>query len=120
MTHINKHQKRIPSIYVYTYQLCLIFILLSCSSSSYVSVNPKPDHPPPLPGDPADSHVLTAWGVGFSPKFLCPGGRGFELEKFSTVLNEKCKNFSICFKETGGSLKSRCSCAVSYQFLQTQ
>ena len=27
-----------------------------------------------------------------------PGGRGFELEKFSTVFKEKCKNFSICFR----------------------
>ena len=44
------------------------------------------------------------------------GGRGFELEKFSTVLKEICRNFSIWFKETGGSLKSKCSCAVSYQF----
>ena len=49
-----------------------------------------------------------------------PGDRGFELEKFSTVLKEKCRNFSICFKETGSRLKSRCSCAVSYQFLQKQ
>ena len=61
-------------------------------------------------------------GVGFSPNFLFAlgGGRGFELEKFSTVPKERCGNFSICFKETGGSLKSRCSCAVSYQFLQKQ
>ena len=60
-----------------------------------------------------DSHVLTARGVRSSPNFLCPGARGFEFEKFSTVLN---RNFSICFKETGGSLKSRYSCAVSYHF----
>ena len=72
-----------------------------------------------IPGATArDSHVLTTRGVGFSPNFLCPGGRGFELEKLSAVLKENCKNFSICFKETGGSLKSRCFCAVSYQFLQ--
>ena len=47
-------------------------------------------------------------------------GCGFQLEKFPTVLKEKCRNFSICFKETGGSLKSRCYCAVSGQFLQKQ
>ena len=86
-------------------------------SSIYVSVNFKPDHPPPR-ATPGDSHVPTARGVRFLPNFLCLGGRGFELEKFSTVLKEKCRNFSICFKETGGSLKSRCLCAVSYQFLQ--
>ena len=59
-------------------------------------------------------------GVGFSPNFLCSGVRRFELDIFSTVLKEKCRNFSIYFKETGGSLKSRCSPAVSYQFLQKQ
>ena len=70
---------------------------------------------------PRDSHVPTTRGVGFSPNFLfAPGGRGFESEKFSTVPKEKCGNFSICFKETGGSLKSSCSRAVSYQFLQKQ
>ena len=52
--------------------------------------------------------------------FSLAGGQGFELENFSTLLKEKCRNFSICFKETGGSLKSRCSCAASYQFLQKQ
>ena len=70
---------------------------------------------------------------GFS-RYHCPGGRvfaqlslqgggggsGFELEKFPTVLKEKCRNSSICFKETGGSFKSRCSCAVLYRFLQKQ
>ena len=59
-------------------------------------------------------------GGEFSPDFLCPGGWGFELVKFSSVLKEKCRNFLICFKETGGSLKIRCSCAVSNQFLQKQ
>ena len=47
--------------------------------------------------------VLTALRVGFLPNCLCLGGQGFEFEKFSTVLEEKCRNFSICFKETGGS-----------------
>ena len=66
---------------------------------------------------PGDSHILTAQGV--SPNFLCPGDQGFELEKVPTVLKEKYRNFSICFKETGGSLKSRCSCVVSYQLKKT-
>ena len=72
----------------------------------YVSVNSKPDHPP-LRATPGESHVLTARGVGFFAQLSLPGGRGFELEKFFTVLKEKCRNFSICFEETGGSLKSQ-------------
>ena len=68
---------------------------------------------------PGDFHVLTARGEGrVFAQLSLPGDRGFELDKFSTVLKEKCRNFSICLKETGGSLKSRCSCAVSHQFLQ--
>ena len=73
-----------------------------------VSINS--DHPP---GDLGDSR-----GLGFRPTFFAWGIGGFELEKFSTVLKEKCRNFSICFKETGDILKSSCSCAVSCQFLQ--
>ena len=69
---------------------------------------------------PGDSQIPTAQGFGFSPNFLLPGGQALELEKFSAVLKEKCRNFSICFKETRGSMKSRCSCAVSYQFLEKQ
>ena len=72
-----------------------------------VSVSSKPDHPP---GDPRDLHILTARGIRFLPNFLCLGGRGFELEKFPTVLKEKCSNFSVC--EIEGSLKSRRSCAL--------
>ena len=44
-------------------------------------------------------------GPGFAQLSL-PGGRGFELQKFSTVLKENRRNFSICFKEIGGSLKA--------------
>ena len=77
----------------------------------YVSVNSKPGHPP------GDSHVPIAPGIGLLLNFLSPGGWGFEFEEFSIVWKEKCSNFSICFKETGGRMKSRCSYAVSYQFL---
>ena len=97
-----------------------IYVLLFfwCFQENYssVSVNSKPDHPPP--GHPptfARSHFL---GGRVFAQLSLPGGRGFELQKFSAVLKEKCRNFSICFKETRGSLKTRCSCAVSYQFLQ--
>ena len=75
-------------------------LLMRGTSQGNVSVNSKPDHPPSqtIPGD---SLVFIAPGVGFSPNFLCPAGRGFQLEKFPTVLKEKCRNFTICFKETG-------------------
>ena len=56
-------------------------------------------------------------GLGFRPTFFA-WGSGFKYEKFSLVLKENCGNFSICFKEIKGSLKSRCSCAGSYQFLE--
>ena len=69
------------------------------------------------PGDPSRSHCR---GGRVFAQLSLPGSRGFEFDKFSAVLKEKCRNFSICFKETGGSLKSRCSCAVSDQFLQKQ
>ena len=75
--------------------------------------------PPPwrLPGIPTFSLPK---GSGFRPTFFAGGVRGFELEKFSTVSKEACRNFSICFKKTGGSLKNRCSFAVSYQFFKKQ
>ena len=72
------------------------------------------------PSPPGIRHVPTAWGSGFRPTFLARG-LGFRIrEIFYIVRKEKCRNFSICFKETGGRMKSRCSCAVSYQFLQKQ
>ena len=45
-------------------------------------MNSKPDHSPRV--TPGDSHVLTVRGIGISPNFLCPGGRGFELEFYSS------------------------------------
>ena len=53
-------------------------------------------------------------GVQVFAQFSLPGGRGFELVKFVTVLREKCMNFSNCFQESGGSLESRYYCAVLY------
>ena len=80
-----------------------------------VSVNSKPDHSPRRPQGFARPHCP---GDRVFAQLSLPGGRGFELKKFSTVLKEKCRNFSNCFKETGGSSKGRCSSAVSCQFLQ--
>ena len=57
-------------------------------------------------------------GRDYRPTFFAREGRNFELEKFPTDLKDKCRNFSICFKETGESWKSKCFCAVSYQVLQ--
>ena len=37
----------------------------------------------------------------------CLGVRDFELEKFSPVFKDKCRNFSICFKETGRQLEKQ-------------
>ena len=85
---------------------------MSLQKISYVLVNSKPDHPPPPRAIPGYSFPLP-WGQVFA-QLLLPGGRGFKLEKFSRVLKDKCRNFSICFKETGGSFKSRYSCAVSH------
>ena len=82
---------------------------------AYVSVNSKPDHSPA--GEPRGFARFHCSGVGISPNFHCPGDRGFESEKFPTVLKEKCRNFSICFKETGAVCKAG---IVSYQFLQKQ
>ena len=69
---------------------------------------------------PRDSHVLIARAVGFSSNFLCPGARGFELEKFSAVLTKStARNFAISFKETRCGLKSRCSCSVYFNFFKS-
>ena len=49
-----------------------------------VSVNSKPDHPPP--GDPQGFVRSHHPGGRVFVQLSLPGGRGFELEKFSTVL----------------------------------
>ena len=68
------------------------------------------------PGDPrgfARSHCPRGRVLA---QLSLPGGWGFELDKFSPFLEEKCRNFSICFKETEGSLKSRCSVLFHINF----
>ena len=51
-----------------------------------VSVIFKPDHPP---GDPRDSHILVAPGVGFSLLCLARGGGTFNQKKSSTILKKR-------------------------------
>ena len=102
----------------YLWHLSLITDFFISFLGLYVSVNSKPDLP--YRATPGDSHVVTARGLGFGPTFFC-GGRGFELEKFSTLLKENNAGTSrFVSKKTEGSLKSRCSCAVSYQFWHKQ
>ena len=43
---------------------------------------------------------------------------GFELEKFSAVLKKNAGTSRFVSKKPEAALQSRCSCAVSYQFLQ--
>ena len=62
--------------------------------------------PPPPPVTPRDSQVLTARVVEFSPNFLCPGGLGFELEEFSTVLKEKCRTPEFVSKKPEAAWKA--------------
>ena len=67
------------------------------------------------PGDPRVFARYHCPGDRVFAQLSLPGDRGFELENFPTVLKDKCRNVMISL---GGSLKNRCSCAVSYQFLQ--
>ena len=63
-------------------------------SRTYVSVNSKPDHPPP--DRPLGIRTFSLpRRSGFCPTFFARRGRGFELEKFSTVLKETCRDFLI-------------------------
>ena len=59
------------------------------------------------PGDPRGFvHSHCPGGQVFAQLSL-PRGRGIEFKKFFTVLKENCRSFSICFKETRGSLKKQ-------------
>ena len=60
-------------------------------------------------GNPGDSHIATARGVGFSPNFICPGegGRGFEIEKFSTVLKGKMQELLNLFQRNWRQLEKQ-------------
>ena len=66
---------------------------------------------------PGDSHVLTARGLGFRTFSLpgvwvftqlsLPGGRGFELEKFSYSLERKMQKLFDLFQRDRGQLEKR-------------
>ena len=62
----------------------------------------------PSPGDSRDSHIFTAWEVGFSLNFLCPGGRGFESEKFSTGFQRKMQELLDLFRRNCRQLVFLC------------
>ena len=61
----------------------------------YVSVNSKPDHPPP--GDPGNSHILVASVVGFSLLCLALGSaRGGVLNQNKNSIILKRARFLLC------------------------
>ena len=51
------------------------------------------------PGDPRGFARYHCPGGRVFAQVSFPGGRGFELEKFPTVLKEKCKNSSFFLKK---------------------
>ena len=111
----------IKRIHAPTSRDCYFYQLKFLKNFNYVSVNSKPD-PPGRP--PEIRHVPTAQRVGSSPNFLSPG---IGVSNWRNFLHSSERNYSICFKETGGRMKSMCSCAVSllqctvsYQFTQKQ
>ena len=79
-------------------------------SSVNVSVNFKPDHYPPPRQSPGIRMFPLPGGRVFAQLSLS-GGQGFEL-KMQELLD--------LFQRNRRQLESRCSCAVSYQFLQKQ
>ena len=83
----------------------------------YVSVNSKPDHSPTAT---QEIRTLSLPGVGFSPSFLSPVGRGFELEKFFYSFERKMQELLDLFQRNRRKLEKQVFCAVSYQFLQEQ
>ena len=59
-----------------------------------------------------DSHVLTARGFGFSPNFLLPLGRRFELEKFSTTLKKNARTSRFVSKKPEAAEKQGFLCCL--------
>ena len=86
-----------------------------CSSQFQAYYTPKKA----TPGIPTFSLPPGGGGSGFRLTFFALGV-GVLIREIVYSFERKCRNFSICFKETGGSLKSKCSCAVLYEFLQKQ
>ena len=110
-------ERQSSKLNAYLYQVCkrndYLYQVCSCSkrirfranvalmyqSIPSLSIPPSPS-PPVDPRGFARSHCP---GVGFSPNFLCPGDRGFEFEKFPTILKEKCWNFPFVSKRPGAA-----------------
>ena len=70
----------IQNLQVFKKKLSRIALIVVCRLfSANVSVNSKPDHPPP--GDLRDLHILVAPGVGFSVLCLAWGfARGSQIK----------------------------------------
>ena len=96
-----------------SYRLMLLLIFLG-SYWAVVSVNSKPDHTPGR--SPGIRTFPLPEGSAFRPTFFARWREGLN-ERHFIVFKEKCRNFLICSKETGGSLKSRSSGAVLCRFL---
>ena len=81
-----------------------------------VSVNFKTDYPSP---QGRTGSVLIARGSGFRPIIFAwgGGGSGFSFRDVFYSSERKMQEFLNFFKETRGSLQSRCSCAFSDEFL---
>ena len=87
-----------------------IQVMKTFMNTDNASVNSKTDYPPR--GDPLEIRTFSLPEGRVFAQLSLPGGRDFKLEKSPTILKEKCRNFSICFKETGDSLNIMCSCSV--------
>ena len=65
-------------------------------------------------GDPGGFAHSRYPGGRFLPKYLCPGGRGFELEKFSTALKEKMQELLDLFQRNQRQLAKAGAVAMLY------
>ena len=83
---------------------------------NYVSVNSKPDHPPGRA--PGIRTFSLPGGVGFSPNHLCPGGWGFQLEKWFYSFERKMQELLDLFQRNWRQLEKHVF--LCYFILQKQ
>ena len=117
----------IANLQVFKEKLSRIALIVVCRLfSAKVSVNSKPDHPLP-PGDPGDSHILVAPGVGFSLRYLARGSAwgfagglhgglpGVSNQSKSSIILKKSVIFAAFLKQLSGSSFHMFICARSEQ-----